>query len=525
MGLANRIGALTIAGRRGGSAGAIISLIAPSVTVINISNTQIDFNLTITSLNQDGHKLYISTDGVNYSLKTTITGIATIASATGLTAGVLYYFYVVAYSGSDESAPSVIYDTRFKFTVDTTKTGSASDTFVLPCTGAGYSCFIDWGDGGAEENKVGTLGNVTHIYASAGTYQIKIRGTFTRIYFNGAGDKAKMLSIDSWGNISWGSMFSSFNGCLNLVSNCIDNPNTGAVTTFAKMFQNVYLFNSSMANWNITAVTTMDNMLLGNTAFTIANYDATLIGWASQDVRNSVLFNAGNATYTETGSSGVARDHLVTTHLWTITDLGPSFDNGKLVIAFDDGEDDIYNYVYPIALAEGIKCTFFITTDWVGTPGYVTWAQLQTMAANGMDLQCHTKTHPDLRTLNQAQTDIEFTNANADWVANSLPVPTHLAYPNGYVDATVITQVTPWRDSGRTAAVGYIWVNSNKYMIAGSSSWLTFNTHIDYIKLKKLASVHYGHAMSSDLDTYIAYAKSKGVDIITFSELVALMHA
>ena len=51
-------------------------------------------------------RIYISTDGVNYTEKgTTLAGDNTY-TATGLTAGTLYYFKVVAYNGSSESPAS-----------------------------------------------------------------------------------------------------------------------------------------------------------------------------------------------------------------------------------------------------------------------------------------------------------------------------------------------------------------------------------------------------------------------------------
>jgi hypothetical protein len=33
----------------------------------------------------------------------------------------------------------------FKMLIDTTQTGSASDTFILPTTGSGYDFSTDWG--------------------------------------------------------------------------------------------------------------------------------------------------------------------------------------------------------------------------------------------------------------------------------------------------------------------------------------------------------------------------------------------
>jgi hypothetical protein len=59
-----------------------------------------------------------------------------------------------------------------------------------------------------------------------------------------------------------------------------------------------------------------------NSAFSNANYDALLVGWANQspDLQDNVDFHAGTAKYTETAS----RDVLVNDHGWNITDGGPA---------------------------------------------------------------------------------------------------------------------------------------------------------------------------------------------------------
>lgn len=83
---------------------------SPSALTLTVdSDTAITLNWTIGSTNHDGHRLYMSTDGgVNYSLKASVTGSTNTVQATGLTAGTLYYFYVVAYKGGQESPASNI---------------------------------------------------------------------------------------------------------------------------------------------------------------------------------------------------------------------------------------------------------------------------------------------------------------------------------------------------------------------------------------------------------------------------------
>ena len=82
--------------------------------------------------------------------------------------------------------------------VDTTKAGSASNTFVLPIIkDTTETVKIYWGDG---TNSTGVNGNNTHVYAASGIYTIKIESRlFGGIYFNNLGDKAKITKIANFG--------------------------------------------------------------------------------------------------------------------------------------------------------------------------------------------------------------------------------------------------------------------------------------------------------------------------------------
>ena len=172
-----------------------------------ISGTRIDLDWTNNgNTDYDGVSIERSTDGITYAEIDTGAAGDTSYADNGLTEATHYYYRLRYYRGTHYSAYSnVDSDTTysyFKITIDTTKAGSANDTFVLPTAGGAtvYDYYIDWGEGGAEEHVVVNT-NQTHVYTIAGTYQISIRGTFPRIYFNNAGDKLKLLTIAQWGNI------------------------------------------------------------------------------------------------------------------------------------------------------------------------------------------------------------------------------------------------------------------------------------------------------------------------------------
>lgn len=106
--------------------------------------------------------------------------------------------------------------------VDTTKAGSASNTFVLPIIkDTTETVKIYWGDG---TNSTGVNGNNTHVYAASGIYTIKIESRlFGCIYFNNGGDKAKITKIANYGQGVSRFNYGSFYGCSSLLSIDIGN--------------------------------------------------------------------------------------------------------------------------------------------------------------------------------------------------------------------------------------------------------------------------------------------------------------
>lgn len=86
--------------------------IPTGLTATVISDTEIQLDWTNVDTTGDGVKVYISTDNVTFTLKTTVAlGVAT-ANATGLNDNTLYYFRVVSYKASKESDPSTVQSAR-----------------------------------------------------------------------------------------------------------------------------------------------------------------------------------------------------------------------------------------------------------------------------------------------------------------------------------------------------------------------------------------------------------------------------
>lgn len=103
-------------------------------------------------------------------------------------------------------------------------------------------------------------------------------------------------------------------------------------------------------------------------------------------------------------------------------------------LTFDDGNADQATSV-PILDQAGMKGTFYITTGWIGTPGYLTLANLASMAADGQEIGGHTVNHPDLTALPTEEVTREVCDGRATLASWGFNAVTSFAYPFANVNA------------------------------------------------------------------------------------------
>jgi peptidoglycan/xylan/chitin deacetylase (PgdA/CDA1 family) len=132
------------------------------------------------------------------------------------------------------------------------------------------------------------------------------------------------------------------------------------------------------------------------------------------------------------------------------TSEGGTGDGKNVVITFDDGYLDNYSQAFPILRKYGFCATIFMVTDLVGkmsvwdTPRPVQlmgWSQVKEMAERGISFQSHTRTHPNLQTLDDGAVMNELLGSRKK-LEDILGFPVrHLAYPYGRFDQRVIRLV------------------------------------------------------------------------------------
>jgi peptidoglycan/xylan/chitin deacetylase (PgdA/CDA1 family) len=116
-----------------------------------------------------------------------------------------------------------------------------------------------------------------------------------------------------------------------------------------------------------------------------------------------------------------------------------------ILLTFDDNTADFATHVVPVLKQYGFKAIQFAVSGWVNNPGYLTSAQLQSLATEGYDIQNHTQTHADLSTLSYADALNEVGSADSFITSVTGKKPEFLAYPYGRNDATAQTAL---RDVG-----------------------------------------------------------------------------
>ena len=109
-----------------------------------------------------------------------------------------------------------------------------------------------------------------------------------------------------------------------------------------------------------------------------------------------------------------------------------------VAITFDDGWLSQYVHAVPILQQMHFTATFFIITKQVGLGSmYMGVDELKTLQRDGMTLASHTRTHPDLEKVSDAQLRAEVVGSRQDLQQMLGVTPDLFAYPYGAVNKRV----------------------------------------------------------------------------------------
>lgn len=124
--------------------------------------------------------------------------------------------------------------------------------------------------------------------------------------------------------------------------------------------------------------------------------------------------------------------------------------DNMVALTFDDGYEDAATNALPILERYGFPATFYIVTDFVGQPGYLSWDQIRTLHESGMEIGSHSISHPDLTARSTAEARREIVESR-EILETQLDTPVQsFCYPIGAYNPDIAAMV---HEAGYTSSV------------------------------------------------------------------------
>ena len=137
-----------------------------------------------------------------------------------------------------------------------------------------------------------------------------------------------------------------------------------------------------------------------------------------------------------------------------------------VILSFDDGYEDNYRVVLPMLEERGMCAVFYMVTNKIDQPGYLTWDNLFAMERRGMEIGSHTANHLPLTTLSREEqrNELRLSKLLLEW--RGLKTIYSFSYPNGAYNAGIVTMLA--EEEYLTAVTGEAGLNTlttNPYLL------------------------------------------------------------
>lgn len=113
----------------------------------------------------------------------------------------------------------------------------------------------------------------------------------------------------------------------------------------------------------------------------------------------------------------------------------------SIILTFDDGYRDVYDFAFLVLKEKGMLGTFFVITNYFGGSSYLTREEIKEMADYGMEFGSHTQNHPDLSITPRDIARSEIENSKKDLEALIGKKIYFFCYPGGRYNSETLDLV------------------------------------------------------------------------------------
>lgn len=135
-----------------------------------------------------------------------------------------------------------------------------------------------------------------------------------------------------------------------------------------------------------------------------------------------------------------------------------------IILTFDDGYEDNYTNAYPVLKEYHFKATFFIISDLINSPGYLTEGEMHEMS-DLVSFQSHTVDHQHLSQLEGDKTEEELSASKETIEKITNKKVNVIAYPYGDYNELTTETAAKYYDYAVSTESGYYFSSGEKYNI------------------------------------------------------------
>ena len=137
-----------------------------------------------------------------------------------------------------------------------------------------------------------------------------------------------------------------------------------------------------------------------------------------------------------------------------------------VMLTFDDGYDDNYDYLFPILQKYQVKATVFVIANDLGKNHKLTEDEVREMDASGLvSIQSHTMSHEFLSNQNAEQLDYELSQSKLVLARLTGKEPFVLCYPTGMYSGLSLEKTAQYYQFGLLMSSGRYVTGDDPYMI------------------------------------------------------------